>query len=175
MDLIIFENLVKEYLTSKSEYIFIEILNALRGYMISVAINTRLKHYEYEDIIQELEFIVFKSINHYKLNSNRAWGYLTTCIKNKMYELYTLDIKMSNLENKIIDNIDINNSSSNFKTNIINEYKTNDLTDIEERILNLYYIDRYSISEIAELFNKSVSYITKKKRNAIKKITRNEF
>lgn len=170
MNLIDFEKLVQDYIKTKDEYIFIEILNSLKGYIISVASNTRLKHYEYSDIVQELEFSVFKALDKYNIESHKAWGYLTTCIKNKMYALYSSNLKLIELETKLIKDSNLSNSSSNISIDILIEYKTNDLTAIETEILDLYYNLDYSISEIARKMQKSNSYITKKKRSALKKI-----
>lgn len=174
MDFKEFETIVNLYLNEKTSERLELILLALFPYIHTVIINLNVNKNEYEDIKQELELKVYTALEKYNKESNRAWGYLTKAIKNRAYELYKIN-KTINTKETFINNINIINDTqrSAEENNIIEKYFI-DLTEIEYKILDLFYIKDKTLKEIAIIINKSRSYVVKKKKNALKKTTFNK-
>ena len=139
--------------------------------------------FEYEDIVNEAYITLFKCIKMYNPDSHRFVGYAVNAIKNNLNYLieksikrkyseglsaYTLTDKLENVlecEEDILEN-----KLSDIAYEQLFDVLKTELTEDELDVVNLIFIDGYTIKQYAEVKHMTYSKAVLRKNKTISKI-----
>lgn len=154
----------------KDNMAIINILNEFKPYCYTLISNTKIKNYDRQDLMQELQIKIVECIDRYN-KKNKFVGYCTRSLKNHIYYLYR-----NNKSNNDISLTEIMDNKINIHYDSYNNFEyLNKLNELEKKVIILYYIEGNTLRKISDILEINYSKIVMVKNKTLLKIKKEIF